>query len=250
MSKQLLNEKTFSAESVGVFTADRPVTQTMAYGGTIVRSAFFVLITIGFAMVGWRAAADVVTSSGLWFFLGYLLLIALSLAAASNPRLALVAGLLYAGLMGTWMGAISRIYEAYYDGIVGQALLASVATFVACLLLYVFRAVRVTGKFVRVVAIATFGVALMYFAGWIFSLFGVDLLFWTHPSSVGIVVSVAICIVAALNLILDFAVIERGVESGAPAAMEWFAAFGLLTTLVWLYLEILYLLIRARAVSQ
>ena len=81
-------------------------------------------------------------------------------------------------------------------------------------------------------------------------LFGVDLLFWTHPSSVGIVVSVAICIVAALNLILDFAVIERGVESGAPAAMEWFAAFGLLTTLVWLYLEILYLLIRARAVSQ
>jgi len=174
VSKQLLNEKTFSAGSVGVFTADEPVTETMTYGGTIARSAFFVVITIGFAMVGWRAAADVVTSSGLWFFLGYLLLIALSLAAASNPRLALGAGLLYAVLMGTWMGAISRIYEAYYDGIVGQALLASVATFVACLLLYVFRAVHVTGKFVRVVVIATFGVALMYFAGWIFSLFGVD----------------------------------------------------------------------------
>ena len=90
----------------------------------------------------------------------------------------------------------------------------------------------------------------MYLAGWIFALFGVDLRFWTHPSSVGIVISIAICIVAALNLILDFAVIERGVESGAPAAMEWYAAFGLLTTLVWLYLEILYLLVRLRAASQ
>jgi uncharacterized YccA/Bax inhibitor family protein len=250
VSKQLLNERTFSSDSVSAFTGGKPVTGTMTYPGTIVRSALFVLITIGFASVGWQAAADVVTSSGLWFFLGYLLLIGLSIAAASNPRLAIGAGLLYAVLMGTWMGAISRIYETYYDGIVGQALLASVATFVACLLLYVFRAIRVTGKFVRVVVIATFGVAIMYFAGWIFSLFGVDLLFWTHPSSVGIVVSVAICIVAALNLILDFAVIENGVESGAPAAMEWFAAFGLLTTLVWLYLEILYLLVRVRAASQ
>lgn len=250
MSKQLLNERTFSPPAVAVFTGQRPVTRAMTYAGTAARALLFLVFTIGFAMVGWRAAADVVTSSGLWFFLGYILLIALSLAAASNPRLAVGAGLLYAVLMGLWMGAISRIYESYYDGVVGQALLASVATFLACLLLYMSRAVRVTGRFVRVVVIATLGVAIMYLAGWLFSLFGIDLRFWAHPSTTGIVISVAICIVAALNLILDFAVIETGVRSGAPSAMSWFAAFGLLTTLVWLYIEILYLLVRLRAAAE
>jgi uncharacterized YccA/Bax inhibitor family protein len=250
VSKQLLNEKTFEAPSVSEFTRGAPVTRTMTYAGTALRALFLVVVTIGFAMVGWRSAADVVAASGMWFFLGYLLLIALSLAAAANPRLAPIAGLVYAVLMGLWMGAISRIYEAYYDGIVGQALTASVATFVACLLLYMFRAVRVTGRFVKVVIIATFGVALMYTFGWIFSIFGVDLLFWAKPTSLGIGIGILVCIVAALNLILDFAVIETGVNGGAPAAMEWFAAFGLLTTLVWLYIEILYLLVRIRAASQ
>jgi uncharacterized YccA/Bax inhibitor family protein len=247
MSKQLLNDETFSTGSIAAFRGERRAGGTMTYAGTAARAAFFIVVTIAFAGVGWRSAENVATSSGLWFFLGYIVLIGLSLAAASNPRLALGAGLLYAVLMGTWMGSISRIYESYYDGIVGQALLASVATFVACLLLYLFRAVRVTGRFVRVVVIATLGVAIMYLAGWLLSIFGVDLLFWTHPSTTGIVVSVAICIVAALNLILDFAVIERGVDAGAPADMAWYAAFGLLTTLVWLYLEILYLLVRVRA---
>lgn len=250
MSKQLLNEKTFEPASVAVFTDGKPVAKRMTYGGTALRASFLIVVTIGFAMVGWRSAADVVATSGMWFFLGYLLLIAISLAAATNPKLAPVAGLIYAVLMGLWMGAISRIYEAYYDGIVGQALIASVATFVACLILYMVRAVRVTGRFVRVVIIATFGVAIMYLFGWIFAIFNVDLLFWTKPTTTGIVIGIAICIVAALNLILDFAVIETGVNAGAPAEMMWFAAFGLLTTLVWLYIEILYLLVRIRAVSQ
>jgi hypothetical protein len=91
----------------------------MTYGGTAARAFFLVVVTIGFAMVGGRSAADVLTESGMWFFLGYLLLIGISIAAAANPKLAPVAGLIYAVLMGLWMGAISRIYEAYYDGIVG-----------------------------------------------------------------------------------------------------------------------------------
>lgn len=250
VSKQLLNEKTFEPASVAVFTGETPVAKTMTYAGTGARAFFLIVVTIGFAMLGWRSAADVLATSGMWFFLGYLLLIGISIAAATNPRLAPVAGLIYAVLMGLWMGAISRIYEAYYDGIVGQALTASVATFIACLLLYMFRAVRVTRRFVRIVIIATLGVAIMYFFGWIFAIFGIDLLFWTRPTTTGIVIGILICVVAALNLILDFAVIETGVNAGAPAAMMWFAAFGLLTTLVWLYIEILYLLVRIRAASQ
>jgi uncharacterized YccA/Bax inhibitor family protein len=246
MSKQLLNEKTFAPDEVRTFTHGQPVTRTMTYGGTIVKALFLIVLTMAFGIVGWRAAAKVAVTSGLWFFLGYLLLIAISLWAAANPRLAPLAGIVYAVLMGTWMGSISRIYEAYYDGIVGQALLASVATFVACLLLYSLRVVRVTGRFVRIVIIATLGVGLMYLVGWLFAIFGVHLQFWSHATSAGIVIGIIICIVAASNLILDFAVIETGVKGKAPAAMEWYAAYGLLTTLVWLYIEVLYLLARIR----
>ena len=122
------------------------------------------------------------------------------------------------------------------------------ATFIACLLLYMFRVVR-DRRFVRVVIIATFGVAIMYFFGWIFSIFGVDLLFWTRPTTTGIVIGILVCIVAALNLILDFAVIETGVNAGAPAAMMWFARSGSHDPRV-LYIEILYLLVRIRAASS
>jgi uncharacterized YccA/Bax inhibitor family protein len=183
----------------------------------------------------------------MWFFLGYILLIALTFAAVNNPRIAAVAGIVYAALMGTWMGSISRIYEAYYQGIVGQALLTTVCVFIACLLLYSLRVVRVTGKFIRVLIISIFGITLLYLFGWFVSIFGVRLNFLYNGSTTGIVISVAICIVAAMSLIADFAVVETGVNSGAPAAYEWYAAFGLQSTLVWLYLEILYLLARLRA---
>jgi uncharacterized YccA/Bax inhibitor family protein len=246
MSRQMLNERTFSSEGVQTMTAGRPVATTMSYGGTIVKAMFLLAITIGFATLGWRLAADIATSSGLWFFLGYILLIAISIAAVSNPRLAMVAGLLYAVLMGLWMGSISRIYEAYYDGIVGQAVLASVAVFAACLILYSIRAIRVTGRFVRFVLIATVGIGFMYLVGWLLSLFGIRLNFLYDGSTVGVGISLFIVLIAAFNLILDFAVIETGVKQGAPKAFEWYSAFALLSTLVWLYLEVLRLLARSQ----
>ncbi len=242
MSAQILNERSFSADTAREVTGGREVTQTMTYGSVVVRTLFLLAITVGFAALGWRAAADKRPSSGMWFFLGYILLIAISIAAAKNPKLAMVAGIFYGVLMGFWMGSISHLYETYYDGIVGQALLASVTTFLAALLLYASRAIRVTGRFVKIVVIATAGIALMYLVGWLFSIFGVDLLFWTQPNAVGIAISVGICLLAAANLLIDFAFIEGGVTSGAPKVMAWFGAFGLLTTLVWLYLEVLRLL--------
>ncbi len=246
MSKQVLNENTFSAAHTQELTGGRPVTKSMTYGGTIVRSLFLVVITLGFAAVGWQWAARVATTSGMWFFLGYILLIALTFAAVNNPRIAAVAGIVYAALMGTWMGSISRIYEAYYQGIVGQALLTTVCVFIACLFLYSFRVIRVTGRFVRVLFIAIVGISFLYLFGWFVSIFGVRLNFLYNGSTTGIAISVVISIVAAMSLIADFAVVETGVAAGAPAAFEWYAAFGLQTTLVWLYLEILYLLARVR----
>ena len=135
-----------------------------------------------------------------------------------------------------------------YDGIVGQALLATITVFIACLALYSLRAVRVTGQFVKVVVGATLGIALLYLFGWLFSLFGVDLLFIEDPGNpTGIAISLFISVVAALNLFIDFKVIEVGVKARAPNAMEWYSAFALLSTIVWLYVEVLRLIARLRS---
>lgn len=247
MSRQVLNEQTFAPATVRRVAPER-VERRMSVNGTIAKALFLLIVTIGFAVLGWNWAANVLVQSGLWFFLGYLLLIALTFAAVNNPRVAPIAGLLYAVLMGTWMGAISRVYEAYYEGIVGQALFASLAVFLATLLLYLVRAIRVTTRFVQVVVAATFALVLVYAFAWFLSIFGIDLLFWEDPGNpVGIAISLGIVLLAAANLFIDFAVIETGVKAGAPKAMEWFSAFGLLTTLVWLYLEVLRLLARVRA---
>src|SRR5262245_17291510 len=208
----MLNEQTFAhagAPARPGVAAESAMTLT----GTIAKSLLLLVVALGFGSVGWSVGDDwFSTSSGVWWLIGYFILIGLTVAAASNPDLALPVGLLYAVLMGFWSGAVSRVYEEQYDGIVAQALLASVSAFVACLVLYLVRAVRVTPKLTRMIIGATFGIFLLYLAGWIFSIFGVDLLFWNEPNATGIILSVGICLVAALNLFLDFSFIEQGVD--------------------------------------
>jgi uncharacterized YccA/Bax inhibitor family protein len=172
-------------------------------------------------------------------------LIALSFLAIANPRLAPLGGLVYAVLMGLWVGGISQVYEVAYDGIVAQALMATMAIVLVCLVLYAFGLVKVSRRFVLVVVAATLGIGLLYLSAWILSFFGVDLRFWTDPSPAGIAISVLICVVAALNLFIDFAVVDQA-SGAAPAFMEWYSAWGLLATVVWLYLEVLSLLARLR----
>ncbi len=242
MSSQMLNEQTFSA--TGALRSGTSATAaTMSLTGTIVKSIGLLAVALVFGAVGWTVGDDWFSaSSGLWWLIGYFLLVGMTIAAVSNPDIALPAGLLYGVLMGFWMGAVSRVYEEQYDGIVAQALLASVCAFLACLVLYLNRSVRVTPRMTRAIITATLGIGLMYLVAWVLSIFGVDLLLITEPNAVGIGLSVAICLVAAFNLFLDFAIIEKGIKSGAPASWEWYAAFGLISTLVWLYAEILRLL--------
>jgi uncharacterized YccA/Bax inhibitor family protein len=243
MSTQVLNQQTFAPANVQRALAGRPARRTMTVGGGAAKSFLLLLLVVGFAVFGWNFALQVVnTTSGVLFLVGYVVLIALTFAAVSTPRLAPALGVVYAGLMGTWMGAISRVYEQFYDGIVGQAIFATLCVFAACLVLYGARVVKVTRRFVAVVVGATVGIGLLYLVAWLLSLFGADLRFLAQPTPLGIGVSIVICLVAALNLILDFGVIEGGVAAGAPREMEWLAAFGLVSTLVWLYLEILRLL--------
>ena len=247
MAQQMINEQTFSAESIGKLSGGTAVTHRMSVGGTVLKSLVLFVLTCAFAAVGWSRVGTVIrATSGPSWLLGYFLLIALSFLAIANPRLAPLGGFVYAALMGLWVGAISKVYEAAYDGIVAQALLATMATVLVCLILYAFGVVKVTRRFVLVVVAATMGIALMYLTAWILSIFGVSLRLWTDPSPTGIAISVVICIVAALNLFVDFHFIEQGARAGAPKYMSWYCAFGLLATLIWLYLEILRLLGKIR----
>lgn len=248
MAQQMISDRAFSEEAVAELGGGPGVARTMTAAGTTVKGLFLLVVTCGFAVLGWDQAARVITSSsGPMWLLWYFLLIALTFLGIARPRLAPLGGLVYCVLMGLWVGGISRVYDAAYDGIVAQALLATLAVVLVCFVLYATGLVKVSGRFVLVVIAATFGIGLVYLTGWILSLIGVNLLFWAHPTPAGIVISVIICIVAALNLFIDFAVIDNGIRNGAPKFMEWYAAWGLLATVVWLYLEVLYLLARLRS---
>ena len=139
------------------------------------------------------------------------------------------------------------MYDAQWNGIVLQAIGATVAVFAVMLALYGLRIIRVTDRFRRIVIGATFGILLLYGVSFLFSLFGHTPSFLYDSSFFGIALSFFIAGVAAFNLALDFDLIERGAKAGAPRYMEWYGAFGLLVTLVWLYLEILRLLARLRS---
>ena len=102
--------------------------------------------------------------------------------------------------------------------------------------------VKVTRRFQMVVLGATFGIFFLYLFGALMSLFGVDVVFWNEPSALGIIVSIGICIVASLNLFLDYEFIRQASLQGAPKYMEWYGGFGIMVTLVWIYIEMLRLL--------
>ena len=140
------------------------------------------------------------------------------------------------------LGAISAVYNASYNGIVVQAVLATFGVFAVMFFLYATRIVKVTPKFALMVIAATGGIFLMYMFTWIASIFGANITFWNDPTPLGIGISVVIVIVAALNLMLDFNFIEKASQAGAPKYMEWVGALGITITIVWLYLELLRLL--------
>ncbi len=171
----------------------------------------------------------------------------IAVLTAFKPQLARFTSIPYGLLQGAVVGMISHYYNAQFEGIVIQAVLATFGVFLAMLALYGLRILRATPRFTKGVIAATFGIAIMYLLGWVMSLFFSNFEpFWQSSSLLGIGISVVIVIVAALNLILDFDFIERGSQNGLPRYMDWYAAFGLTVTLIWLYLEMLRLLAKLR----
>ncbi|MCY7312389.1 MAG: Bax inhibitor-1/YccA family protein, partial [Pseudoxanthomonas sp.] len=149
---------------------------------------------------------------------------------------------MYALVEGFFLGAISAMYSHLYEGIVLQAVMLTIGTLFAMLFAYRTGLIKVTEKFKMGVVAATGGIFLVYLATIVLGLFGISVPFIHESGLVGIGFSLFVIVIAAMNLVLDFDFIEKGAEQGAPKYMEWYGAFSLMVTLVWLYLEFLRLL--------
>lgn len=166
----------------------------------------------------------------------------LALATTFKPDWSPVTAPMYSLVEGVVLGGISALMEAQYSGIVLQAVLLTLGILFSMLLAYKFRLVRATEKFRLVILAATGSIVLVYFITMILGLFQIHIPFIHQNGLIGIGFSLFVVIIASLNLILDFDTIEYGVSMGAPSYMEWYGAFGLMVTLIWLYLEVLRLL--------
>lgn len=225
----------------------------MTVKGTLNKFGFLFLMTLGTAWYSWREAAE---GGNAWplvltgVFGGLVVALVISFKKEWSPYLAP----LYALLEGLFVGAVSAYFEyaaqskyggyaGGYSGIVFQAVGLTFCVVAVMYLLYKFRVIKVTERFKSIVLIATLGLGLFYLACWLLSFFDVTLpSFLFQGSALGIGFSIFVVALAALNLVLDFDMIEQGAEMGAPKYMEWYGAFGLLVTIVWLYIEILRLL--------
>lgn len=231
----VFNEKVL--QKVGSHSAEG----AMTIKGTINKMAFLLLLVMAAAVYAWGAPArqqDIMPFLWGGALGGFALAIVISIKKEWAPYLAPA----YALAEGLFLGVISVYYSSLYEGIVLQAVGITFATFLAMLILYRTRIIRATEKFKAIVFTATAGIALFYVLALVLSFFNINIPFLHEGSTIGIIFSLVVVVVAALNLIINFDLIETGAAQGAPKYFEWYASFGMLVTLIWLYLEILRLL--------
>jgi uncharacterized YccA/Bax inhibitor family protein len=220
-----------------------PGEAAMSLQGTATKSFLLILLTVFSASFTWNAVAGgnvgIVGPATLVGGIGGFIV---ALVTIFKPKLSPYTGPLYAVLEGLLLGGISSLYNARFQGLPLQAVALTFGVFMALLIVYRTGLIRATENFRLGVVAATGGIMIMYLLSFVLGFFGVRMNFLHDSSPLSIGISLVIVVVAALNLVLDFDFIERGVEQRAPKYMEWYAAFGLLVTLVWLYLEMLRLL--------
>ena len=182
-----------------------------------------------------------------WMWFGIIAGFGLAIATVFKKEWAPVTAPLYAFAEGFFIGGISSIFEASYPGIVIQATSLTFGTLFAMLVAYRSGMVKATEGFKLGVMAATGGIALVYFVAIVLSFFGVNLSFIYGNGVLGIGFSLFVVVIAALNLVLDFDLIEKGAQYRLPKFMEWYCSFALMVTLIWLYVEFLRLLSKARS---
>ena len=245
----VLNDKTFTRH-VDLTGDDR-----MTLMGTVHKTAFLLILLVAFASITWKmvmtvnAEGQMVAAPGLFGYMigGAIGGLIFALITIFKPTWAPVTAPIYAALEGLFIGALSAFAESKFPGIVLQATGLTFGILFALLGAYRSGLIKATENFKLGVAAATGGIFLVYMASFVLGMFGVAIPFLHDATPIGIGISVFICIIAALNLVLDFDFIENGADNGAPKYMEWLGAFGLMVTLIWLYIEILHLLMKLRS---
>ncbi len=227
-SNPALNENAFKVVSTG--------TEIMTIDGTVNKSfVLLAIVSIGAYLAWGSLGLSLMIPAAIFGFITALVTIfKKDLSPITEP--------IYALCEGDTLGGISAMFEAQYPGIVFNAITLTFGTFGALLIAYRSRAIKVTDNFRLGIVAATGGIALVYLISFIMSFFGAGIPLIHSSSTFGIGFSLFVVVIAALNLVLDFDFIEQAASRGVPKYMEWYASFGLLVTLVWLYLEILRLL--------
>ncbi len=218
----------------------------MTIMGTVHKTALALLLLMTTAIYIWNMPAGDPRAGG-FMMIGFVGGFIVALITIFKKHLARYTVPVYALLEGLALGGISRIFETSYPGIVNQAVFLTFGTLGALLLAYRSGVIKPTENFKLGVTAATGGIAFLYLISFVTSFFGVQVPVINSNSTFGILFSFGVVIIAALNLVMDFDFIEEGAENGAPKYMEWYGAFGLLVTLIWLYLEILRLLAKLQS---
>lgn len=229
-----------------VFQRSRTNDTTMTFYGTLAKISVLFLLLLGTAIYTWMQHArgeniELLIGTGI---IGSLII---AIFTIFIPKISPYTAPVYAILEGFAIGGISAYLEASYPGIVIQAVSITFSILAALLLLYATGLIKVTKKFRIMVISATLGILMLYLVHFILRLFfQIEIPFLHSSGPVGIAINAFIAAIAALNLVLDFDFITRGIKKRSPKYLEWYAAFGLMITLVWLYFEILRLLQKLR----
>jgi uncharacterized YccA/Bax inhibitor family protein len=244
MANPVLNDKAFQRAEQHAQAASG---ELMSVEGAINKTAFLLLLVVASATWVWTRFFQTqdVTQVMPYLWGGMIVGLAAALATIFVPTWARITAPVYAVAKGLAVGALSALYETQLHGIVFQAVGLTFGVLAAMLVLYRTGIIKVTDRFRTIIFAATGGIGLFYLVAIVLGLFHVQvpLLF---GGTGAIVFSLVVVGIAAMNLAIDFDIIARGSEQGAPKFMEWYAAFGVMVTLVWLYLEILRLLANVR----
>ncbi|GAB2504931.1 Bax inhibitor-1/YccA family protein [Arenimonas alkanexedens] len=243
-----LNQNTFLDVSSGQLVSGAGG-NTMSLNGTVNKTGFLLLLLVATAAYTWSLFTPENPGAMMpWLLVGGIGGFIVAIVTVFKKTWAPVTAPLYAALEGLFVGGISAMFEASFPGIVMQAVMLTMGVLASLLLAYRTGLIKATENFKLGVVAATGGIAVLYLVNIGMRMFGMDGIGFIHESSwMGIAFSGFVVVIAALNLVLDFDFIESGVEAGAPKYMEWYGAFGLTVTLVWLYLEILRLLAKLQS---
>ena len=235
-----LNDKTFG-KAIETFDDGAVMTER----GTINKFGMMMVLVLASASFTWKAAAE---GAGVmpWVIGSAIAGLVVALIISFRPQYSAYLAPVYALVEGVFVGGISAYYNDAFaqiaPNIIMQAVGITFGVVIAMFGLYHFGVIRATEKFKSVLFVATAGIAVFYLLSFVLGFFGINMPLIHDSTNWGIIFSLVVVVIAALNLIMDFDIIEQGAAQGAPKYMEWYGAFALLVTIVWLYMEILRLL--------